>query len=100
MHSSMTVPHLPVLRFGSSYPSLDVAEITHVSRGNPVIRVSQANSGLIALDLKKSHAAREALRRLSTPERVEMVRRASFTVRGGAAAMASSVSSSSPRRSP
>lgn len=70
------IPALPILRQGRSYTSLDVAEVSHVATGQPVIRVSQANSGMIALDLKKSREARDILRRIPAKTRVEMVRRA------------------------
>ena len=70
------LPSLPILRHGRSYTSLDVAEVNHVATGAPVVRVSQANSGLIARDLPGTAQARAALRRLTTNERTEMVRRA------------------------
>lgn len=72
----MSIPSLPILRQGQSYTSLDVAEINHVATGVPVIRVSQANSGMISMDLLKSRAAREVLRRIPAKQRVEMVKRA------------------------
>jgi len=71
-----TIPALPILRQGRSYTSLDVAEVTHVATGEPVIRVSQANSGLIVRDLLQSREARNVLRRVPAKERTEMVRRA------------------------
>jgi len=72
----MPLPSLPILRLGSSYTSLDVAEVTHVATGAPVVRVSQANTGLIARDLPGTARARAALRRIPVKDRVEMVRRA------------------------
>ena len=71
-----SIPELPVLRQGTPYQSLDVAEIPHVATGEPVIRISQANSGLIARDLLHARAARDALRRIPARERTAMVRRA------------------------
>lgn len=72
----MSLPSLPILRLGRSYTSLDVAEVTHVGTGAPVVRVSQANTGLIARDLPGTAQARAALRRIPAKERVAMVRRA------------------------
>lgn len=72
----MSLPSLPILRLGRSYTSLDVAEVNNVATGAPVVRVSQANTGLIARDLPQTVQARAALRRIPAKERVEMVRRA------------------------
>jgi hypothetical protein len=72
----MTIPSLPILRLGRSYTSLDVAEVNHVATGAPVVRVSQANSGLISRDLPGTAKARAVLRSIPTAERVEIVRRA------------------------
>jgi hypothetical protein len=72
----MPLPSLPILRLGRSYTSLDVAEVTDVATGAPVVRISQANTGLIARDLPGTAQARAALRRIPAKERTEMVRRA------------------------
>ncbi len=72
----MPLPSLPILRLGKAYTSLDVAEVTNVATGAPVVRVSQANTGLIARDLPETAKSRAALRRIPARERVEMVRRA------------------------
>ena len=71
-----TLPELPILRHGQPYLSLDVAEIPHVATGQPVIRISQANSGLISRDLAKSREARSVLRSIPTRDRTAMVKRA------------------------
>jgi hypothetical protein len=71
-----TLPELPILRHGQPYQSLDVAEIPHVATGQPVIRISQANSGLISRDLAQSRHARSVLRSIPTRERTAMVKRA------------------------
>jgi len=70
------LPSLPILRLGRSYTSLDVAEVPHVATGEPAVRISQANSGLIARDLSLTKASRAALRRIPARQRIEMVRRA------------------------
>jgi len=56
----MTLPHIPILRRGSVYDSLDKMEIQSVRTGEPVAVISQANAGLIRRDLRRS--SREALR--------------------------------------
>lgn len=70
------LPELPILRQGQPYASLDVSEICHVATGQPVIRVSQANSGLVAREFMHTSAARAALLRIPTLERVEMIKQA------------------------
>ncbi len=72
----MSTPSLPILRQGVPYTSLDVAEVPHVATGEPAIRVSQANSGLIARDLPLSKKARAILRAVPIRERIAMVKKA------------------------
>jgi acyl-CoA reductase-like NAD-dependent aldehyde dehydrogenase len=68
--------HLPVLRWGQPYTSIEVDEIVHFATGEPIAKVSRANAGLIARDMRKAPQAREALRALSIAELVEKVGRA------------------------
>src|SRR5713226_6655762 len=56
----MTLPHIPILRRGQDYDSLDRVELTDVCTGEPIATVSQANAGLIRRDLRRT--SREALR--------------------------------------
>lgn len=53
----MTIPHLPILRAGTPYRSLDVATLRDVRTGEPVAEVSQANRGLVARDLLPAASA-------------------------------------------
>src|SRR5436309_2753911 len=43
--------HIPILRHGKPYESIDKVEILHHATGEPVARVSQANAGLISRDV-------------------------------------------------
>jgi acyl-CoA reductase-like NAD-dependent aldehyde dehydrogenase len=45
--------HIPILRLGQPYRSVDSVEIVHHATGEPVARVSQSNSGLIVRDLHR-----------------------------------------------
>jgi acyl-CoA reductase-like NAD-dependent aldehyde dehydrogenase len=45
--------HIPILRHGQPYESIDQVEIVHHATGEPVARVSQANPGLIARDVNR-----------------------------------------------
>src|SRR5436305_338799 len=68
--------HLPILRQGKSYESLDKVEIASVRTGAPVATVSQANAGLIRRDLRRLDTAREALRAVPAAELLEICARA------------------------
>ena len=45
--------HIPILRHGHPYESIDKIEIVHHATGEPVARVSQANAGLITRDISR-----------------------------------------------
>ncbi len=45
--------HIPILRQGKPYESVDKIQILHHATGEPVAQVSQANSGLITRDLNR-----------------------------------------------
>ena len=68
--------HLPVLRWGQPYTSMDVDQVVHFSTGEPIARVSRANGGLIQRDMRKAARAREALREIPIPELVARVGKA------------------------
>jgi acyl-CoA reductase-like NAD-dependent aldehyde dehydrogenase len=54
--------HLPVLRWGTPYTSIDVDPVVHFATGEPIANVSRANGGLIQRDMRKAARAREVLR--------------------------------------
>ena len=68
--------HLPVLRWGEAYTSMDVDEVVHFSTGEPIARVSRANGGLIQRDMRKAQHARDALRAIPIDELIARVGRA------------------------
>jgi acyl-CoA reductase-like NAD-dependent aldehyde dehydrogenase len=68
--------HLPVLRWGEPYTSMEVDEVVHFSTGEPIARVSRANGGLIQRDARKAHLAREALRQTPVDDLIARVGRA------------------------
>ena len=49
---------LPVLRWGQPYESLELDNVIHYVTGETLARVSQANAGLLAKDIKKAPRAR------------------------------------------
>ena len=68
--------HLPVLRWGEPYTSIDVDEVVHFSDGEPIARVSRANGGLIQRDMRKATRAREALRAIPIDDLIARAGRA------------------------
>ncbi len=68
--------HLPLLRFGRPYRSLEVARAVHYQTREPIAEVSQANTGLIRRDLLEQPRYRAALARLPVADLVAMAKRA------------------------
>jgi acyl-CoA reductase-like NAD-dependent aldehyde dehydrogenase len=60
--------HIPILRGGEPYYSLSVNRLEHVSTGEPIAEISQANSGLIARDIEQTHRRQRWLGRMQVEE--------------------------------
>jgi acyl-CoA reductase-like NAD-dependent aldehyde dehydrogenase len=65
--------HLPVLRWGHPYTSIDVDPVVHFATGEPIANVSRANGGLIHRDLRKAQRARDVLREIPIDELIARV---------------------------
>lgn len=68
--------NLPVLRWGKPYTSLETDDVLHFITGEPMAKVSQANAGLVARDLRQAQRARDVLRQLSCEEIITRIKRA------------------------
>jgi hypothetical protein len=68
--------HLPILRNGDEYKSLDIARVPHHQTRELFVEVSQANAGLIRRDLNRQHLGTRALSHLSTRDLVDICTRA------------------------
>ncbi len=68
--------NIPILRWGEPYESLDKEEVFHFISGESVARVSQANTGLLARDMRKVARARECLREIPARDLIEMMKKA------------------------
>ena len=68
--------HLPILRHGNPYKSLDIARVPHHQTREIFVEVSQANAGLIRRDLRHQDIAQTNLARFSTRELVNICSRA------------------------
>src|SRR4030095_1898221 len=71
--------HIPLLRRGVPYRSLDVVRVPHHATGHPFVEISQANVGLIRRDLLRHSAMRETLRRIPVSRLIDQSRRAADT---------------------
>ncbi|MCG3178548.1 MAG: hypothetical protein BIFFINMI_00876 [Phycisphaerae bacterium] len=69
-----STPHIPILRKGAPYRSVDVLTLCHHATGEPVATISQANGGLVARDMDSMNAA--ALNRFSVADLLAACRRA------------------------
>lgn len=68
--------HIPILRQGKAYRSLDVARVAHYRTREAVAEVSQANVGLIRRDLSGQDGFRKKLAGFSCAELLEICARA------------------------
>ncbi len=73
--------HIPILRHGKPYESVDSIEILHHATGEPVARVSQANSGLISRDVHRMDS--DILEQFSMAQLIGMCRKAAEIFIGG-----------------
>jgi len=68
--------HLPILRHGVPYRSVEVATVVHHRTRQPFVQVSQANTGLIRRDLLRQDEARAELAAIPARELIAMAARA------------------------
>jgi acyl-CoA reductase-like NAD-dependent aldehyde dehydrogenase len=68
----MNLPHLPVLRLGRSYESLDKMEIKDHRTGEVKAVVSTINAGILRKDFRRLGEARAALKKFTVAELIEL----------------------------
>jgi acyl-CoA reductase-like NAD-dependent aldehyde dehydrogenase len=68
--------HLPILRFGEPYKSLDVDAVVHFVTGDKVAELSRANGAMVERDMRHAPRARAALRDLAPQELLTRMRQA------------------------
>lgn len=74
--------HIPILRQGKPYESVDKITIVHHATGEPVATVSQANAGLISRDVHRWDA--DVLEQFTVKELVAMCKKAADLLMNGA----------------
>jgi acyl-CoA reductase-like NAD-dependent aldehyde dehydrogenase len=70
--------HIPILRAGRPYYSLDTATLNNFETGETVGVVSQANPGLIAHDLNRASEYKRALEQLKVSELLDLCKKAAI----------------------
>jgi acyl-CoA reductase-like NAD-dependent aldehyde dehydrogenase len=68
--------HIPVLRWGEPYKSMDVDKVVHFITGEPLAEVSRANGGLIERDMRHAKRAREVLREIPIGDLIQKIKKA------------------------
>jgi len=68
----MDRPHLPALRLGRAYESLEKIDARDHRSGAPVAIVSQVNPGILRRDLARIEASRAALQEFTCAQLIEM----------------------------
>ncbi len=68
--------HIPLLRHGRAYRSLDAVRVPHHRTRELFVEISQANAGLIRRDLREQRNAREILSKFSSAELLAICERA------------------------
>lgn len=70
------LPHLPALRRGRPYSSLEQADLKDCRTGEALARISQVNAGIIRKDLARIAESRAALKRISSEDLLTICHRA------------------------
>ncbi len=68
--------HIPILRAGRSYRSLKTVHVPHIKTGEPLVEISQANTGLIAKDLRDLPLHKQTLSQHSVEALISMCKAA------------------------
>lgn len=74
---------IPVIRWGKPYESLEIDNVVHFATGEPIAKVSQANGGIIARDMRQAKRAREILRGIPCSELIERLKKAADLYESG-----------------
>jgi hypothetical protein len=68
----MTLPHIPALRRGRAYESLDQVKLLDHRTGAPLVSISQVNAGIIRKDLARVAESRAALKKFTTAQLLDI----------------------------
>ena len=68
--------HIPVLRWGEPYKSLEVDKVIHFGTGEVLAEVSRANAALVERDMRHAKRARDVLRAIPIADLLQMMKKA------------------------
>lgn len=68
--------HIPVLRWGEPYKSMEIDKVVHFATGEVMCEVSRANGALVERDMRHAKRAREVLREIPIAELLKIVKKA------------------------
>jgi len=66
------IPHIPVMRLGKTYESLDQLEVKNHRTGETMAKVSSIGAGIIRKDLRRIKESRAALNKFTVAQLIEM----------------------------
>src|SRR5437867_7981238 len=72
----LAVIHIPVLRWGEPYKSLEVDKVVHFDTGEVLAEVSRANPALVERDMRHAQRARDVLRAIPISDLLQMMKKA------------------------
>lgn len=72
----MTLPHIPALRRGRPYESLEQLKVVDHRNGATLVSISQVNAGIIRKDLAKVGESRAALKKFTTSQLIDITSKA------------------------
>src|SRR5258708_29819130 len=68
--------HIPVLRWGEPYKSLEVDKVVHFVTGEVLAEVGRANAAMVERDMRFAQRARDVLREISIADLLQMMKKA------------------------
>ena len=68
--------HIPVLRWGEPYQSMELDKVVHFDTGEVLAEVSRANGGLVERDMRQARRARDVLREIPIADILQMMKKA------------------------
>jgi acyl-CoA reductase-like NAD-dependent aldehyde dehydrogenase len=68
--------HIPVVRWGEPYKSMDIDKVVHFATGETLAEVSRANAGLVERDMRHAQRARGVLREIPIADLLQMIKKA------------------------
>ncbi len=68
--------HIPVLRWGEPYKSLETDKVVHFATGEVLAEVGRANAALVERDMRHAQRARDVLRQIPIADLMKMMKKA------------------------